>query len=123
LQNPQAIFIPYKENENSYEKMVRKWNLDLFLQTSKEIHGPTYLYNEVIFEGMRKPVKIICPKEKHGPFFQRPDHHAIREQGCPVCAREKSKLGLVKFIENSNKIHGPIFDYCESVYEEIQIQS
>ena len=43
------------------------------------IHGNTYDYSKVKYDGMHKKVCIICPK--HGEFWQTPANH-LKNHGC-----------------------------------------
>lgn len=69
--------------------MPRRATKEEFIEKARKIHGSKYDYSEVEYQGNKVHVKINCPE--HGPFWQRPDSHAARGQGCPFCALEKSK--------------------------------
>lgn len=60
-----------------------------FIKEAIEIHGNKYDYSKVEYSINKNKVEIICPK--HGSFFQRPDSHICRENGCPKCPSVISK--------------------------------
>lgn len=60
-----------------------------FVEKARKLHGDRYDYSKVVYKGNKIHVEIICPE--HGVFWQRPDSHAARGQGCPFCALEKQK--------------------------------
>ena len=61
---------------------------------------------------------IICPE--HGEFWQTPNKHISRKQGCPKCGDIKNgfnkRLGNDKFIERARKVHGDKYDYSKVEY-------
>ena len=54
-----------------------------FLDSAKAAHGDTYDYSQVVYNGMREKVTIVC--KEHGPFEQTPYKHLKEKQGCPKC--------------------------------------
>jgi len=91
-----------------------KWDLNRFLEETAKIHNEKYDYSEVVFDGLNKKVKILCPV--HGEFLQSPAHHIYRQQGCPDCAGTK-KGTKEKFIEKARKIHGDKYNYDKVIYK------
>lgn len=97
--------------------MGKRLKLDDIINKFKNIHGFTYDYSLVDYQGDSKKVKIIC--KIHGIFEQQPACHIRQKQGCPKCGREKANnyiktrlLGNEKFIEKIEKIFGKnMFDY------------
>lgn len=81
-----------------------KKTVEEFIQKAKEIHGDKYDYSKVEYVNNTTPVCIICPK--HGEFWQRPNSHISRNQGCPSCAESK----LEKYVEQELKEHGVMFE-------------
>lgn len=65
---------------------------DTFIEKAKRVHGNTYDYTRVVYNGSQVPVDIICPK--HGIFRQKPSRHMIN--GCPTCAYERKRKGASK---------------------------
>ena len=66
---------------------------DEFLERAKSVHGDWYDYSEVVYDTVKKKVKIIC--RKHGPFMQAPEQHMLG-QGCRECAKEKRKATMLE---------------------------
>jgi len=103
--------------------MPRRQTQEEFIKKANEVHNNFYDYSKVVYVNNRTKVCIICPK--HGEFWQTPDPHCSRKQGCPICRYEKSKqsirkiMGLTKetFIEKAKKVHGDKYDYSKVEYE------
>lgn len=64
------------------------YNLQDFIEKSKEVHGDKYDYSKVEYKNSKTKVCIICPK--HGDFWMKADNHLLG-QGCPHCAKIISK--------------------------------
>jgi hypothetical protein len=102
--------------------MARKLTTQEVIERFKNIHGSTYDYSLVNYQGDSKKVKIIC--KHHGIFEQQPACHGRQKQGCPECGRKKANniiktrlIGNDKFIERIEKIFGNNkFDYSELNY-------
>jgi hypothetical protein len=88
----------------------KKYDNDIFIEKSKEIHGDKYDYSLVEYKDSKTKVKIICPK--HGIFEQNPSHHLLG-QGCKFCADEDKKLTIIDFIRISKKVHGDEYIYYD----------
>ena len=94
-------------------------NVETFLERAYQIHGDRYNYSESIYISAKTKIKIIC--KEHGAFYQTPDKHLNREQGCIKCG---FKIGGLKhssgsadrFIEQSIIVHGDKYDYSEVDY-------
>jgi len=91
-----------------------KWDTGRFLEEAAKTHGDKYDYSKVVFSGLNKKVRILCPV--HGEFSQSPAHHIIREQGCPDCAGT-SKSTKEKFVDKARTIHGNKYNYDKVVYK------
>lgn len=61
---------------------IRKGN---FLKKARKKHGNRYDYSYIVYKNNTTKVKIIC--EKHGEFWQQPNHHASGI-GCMRCGRD-----------------------------------
>ena len=89
-----------------------------FIKRAHEIHGDKYDYTKTVFITLKTKVCIICPE--HGEFWQTPDRHLYRKQGCPECKREKlHKINLLtteEFIKRAKKVHGDKYDYSKVEY-------
>ncbi|MCK9320064.1 hypothetical protein, partial [Methanoculleus sp.] len=94
------------------EKNNGKFNLSIFLEKSKQIHGDKYDYSKVIYNGTKNKVIIICPI--HGEFEQIPESHFLGK-GCPKCVGKNSDSEI--FINKSKQIHGDKYDYSKTIYK------
>ena len=89
---------------------------DQFIKDSKMVHGEKYDYSKVEYKNNSTKVCIICPE--HGEFWQRPDKHILRKQGCPYCSGN-AKRDVDSFIKDAKRVHGDKYDYSKSVYNGI----
>jgi hypothetical protein len=98
-------------------EMPKKSNQKEFIEKAKAIHGDTYDYSEVNYQGNNKNVSIVCPK--HGPFLQTPAKHLIG-QGCKKCGIERrglnSKTSQEDFLKKVKKVHGDNYSLDKSIY-------
>lgn len=96
----------------------KKKTIDEFKKEAEEVHGKKYIYDESIYDGLNKKIKITC--SIHGEFWQTPKLH-LRGQGCPECA--KIKMGLARYIpfneyvERANKVHNNRYKYLDDNYK------
>jgi hypothetical protein len=88
--------------------MISLKTFELTLQQAKIVHGNKFAYYPDSFVSSSKKMKIEC--SEHGYFWQSPDNHIRKEQGCPDCAGNKP-ISLKKFITASNIIHNYFYDY------------
>lgn len=58
-----------------------------FVKEATEKHGGFYDYSKVEYFNSLTKVCIICPI--HGEFWQRPNQHLSRLEGCPQCGLER----------------------------------
>lgn len=83
-----------------------------FIEKANKVHNNKYNYSKVEYINSLTKVKIICPE--HGEFSQTPQAH-LRGNSCPICANKKrgdnKRWDKEKFINESIKIHGDIYDY------------
>lgn len=61
-------------------------NTEEFVRRATEVHNGKYDYSNVEYTNNKTLVEIICPN--HGSFFQRPDMHLNRKDGCQQCVWE-----------------------------------
>lgn len=85
----------------------QKWDNNMFIQKSKEIHGDKYDYSLVDYENAHKKIIIKCPK--HGEFIQIPWNHISLKEGCPYCGNNKSNMEL--FLKKAEEIHNGRYNY------------
>lgn len=71
---------------------------DIFIKKAIHIHNDTYRYENVDYINTKTKVEIIC--EKHGPFFQTPNNHLTKEQGCPICKESKGEKKISMFLKS-----------------------
>lgn len=90
---------------------------ETFISRSKKIHNEKYIYDEAVYRGIEKKVKIKCPE--HGYFFQLARTHIVG-YGCNKCGRDKTtnakRLDTATFVKRAKKIHGNKYDYSLTVY-------
>lgn len=90
-----------------------------FIAKSNIIHNNKYDYSKVEYINSKIKVCIICPK--HGEFWQTPNKHINRKDGCPLCKNEnnglKKRISLEDFIKKSNIIHHNKYDYSKTEYQ------
>ena len=89
-----------------------------FLKDAIQIHGDKYDYSKVEYIDMNTKVCIICHKtdginREHGEFWQTPKLH-LMGYGCKKCSGYYMDTPI--FIQNSQKIHGYIYDYSKVKY-------
>lgn len=80
------ISTPTEKGRNQYGE---KYTTETFIKRAKEVHGDTYIYDDVVYSGCDNPIYVICPK--HGKFKTTPYRHVNRKQKCRQCAIEKRK--------------------------------
>ena len=103
--------------------MAKRLTTQEIISRFKNIHGSTYDYSLVNYQGDSKKVKIIC--KIHGMFEQQPACHIRQKQGCPKCGREKVNniiktrlVGNNKFTKRIDQIFGKdTFDYSKLNYQ------
>ena len=99
-----------------YEKMAEKQKMPLneFIEKANEIHNNKYDYSKVEYLNNRTKVCIICPE--HGEFWQTPEKHILRKQGCPYCSGNARKT-TEEFVKKANEIHFGKYDYSKTEYK------
>lgn len=102
--------------------MGKRRTTEEFIEEARQVHGNKYDYSKAEFTSTKNKVCIICPK--HGEFWQTPNKHLSRKQGCPKCARERTieahRDNLQSFIEKARLIHGNKYDYSKAEYVDSQ---
>lgn len=74
----------------------------------KKKHGEKYIYDQIIFKGIKKQITIIC--RIHGEFKQIAENHFI--SGCQACAGNRP-LTFNEFRDRSRNIFNWFYDYTE----------
>jgi hypothetical protein len=87
-----------------------------FIEQCEKIHGFKYDYSKTIYNGIDKPITVIC--KKHGEFKQLAKNHR-KGHSCKKCALKKSSVLLAKtnieFI-NECMLLNPEYDYLDTKY-------
>lgn len=87
-----------------------------FLERANQIHDTQYDYSRLVYVNSSTKVEIVC--KIHGVFFQTPNKHISRRQGCPKCGVEKSRVKRTKpfsqFVNQATDIHLGFYDYSLS---------
>ena len=98
----------------------QRFTKEQFIEKAKITHGDTYNYSLVEYKNTDTEVIIIC--HIHGEFKQSPNNHY--KKGCKYCGIESARNSKIKyniktFINESNKIHGTIYDYSKVEYKDL----
>lgn len=76
---------------------------DEFVRRCSMVHGGTYDYSGLLFDGLNKKVRIKC--KTHGYFYQRANDHQ-RGIGCAECAKLVNRYNRNSFIDYCNNKSG-----------------
>lgn len=88
--------------------------IEEFIKRAKVVHGDKYDYSKVNYVTNKVKVCIICPK--HGEFWQTPDKHLNRKQGCPKC-RGHYRTNE-EFIALLKEKYGDAYTYEKTEYKD-----
>src|SRR5205085_920013 len=94
----------------------RTKSLNNFILDAQKIHGDKFDYSKSNYINNKTNIIIICPKNGHGEFLQRPSHHLSTKISCPKCIDEETRLSVEEFIEKAIKIHKDTYDYSQVIY-------
>jgi rubrerythrin len=94
---------------------MEKKSLDTFISQANDTHSGKYDYSKVNYLNAHTKVCIICPV--HGEFWQRPQDHIDKKQGCPKCSFDNRKLTHDEFISKAKEVHGNRYDYSKVEYK------
>jgi|LWDU01.1.fsa_nt_gi very-short-patch-repair endonuclease/ssDNA-binding Zn-finger/Zn-ribbon topoisomerase 1 len=79
-----------------------------FIEEAMLVHSDEYDYSLVDYFGTKTKIKIICKKNGHGIFEQRPEEHLLG-QGCKKCGHIKIRTSQLKstedFIKQAKEVH------------------
>lgn len=93
-----------------------KYNTKSFIKKSIELHGNKFLYDKVVYKGVKIPITIVC--KIHGDFLQTPDKHINRLQGCPKC-KKSARKNLSYVIKMGSTIHNNKYDYSKVIFTKM----
>lgn len=97
---------------------MARWTTEKFIAEAKRKHGGKYDYSCTRYVNSEVKVDIIC--SVHGIFSQFPANHIKKGCGCRLCASTASRLTQEQFILKALEKHGDKFDYCRTVYKELE---
>jgi Zn finger protein HypA/HybF involved in hydrogenase expression len=100
-------------------KGTQKLTLKEFVKRAKKKHENKYGYNESVYEGIFKPIKIYC-KKCNKYFLQRANDH-LQGCGCPKCkgkSRSESRtFTTAYFIKLAQEKHNDKYRYNKVYYK------
>lgn len=76
---------------------ARRRELDEVIRESQGMHGDIYDYSKVVYRGQTKKIRIVCPQ--HGDFWQLPENHYKRGDGCPRCGGSSGEKRIEDVLE------------------------
>jgi len=84
-----------------------------FIQKANDKHNKKYDYSNVIYEGAKKQIKIIC--HTHGDFLQMPYKH-LEGHGCYKCNISKGEIEIRRILDelSINYIQRKSFSTCRN---------
>ena len=102
-----------------------KWDLEKFVQRSKEVHGNLFSYEASVFKTINTPTEVRCYEHGETPvsFYPTPHDHIKNKTRCPKCKsialtlriRELRGITQESFLARAREIHGEDYDYSKSV--------
>lgn len=97
----------------NYKKIgMFKYSREEIINMCKKTHGDKYIYDDIIFMGMKKKMlNIFC--RKHG-FFNQIAYDHIHGFGCEKCKFENQTMTKEEFIKKSSEIHSNFYKYNEN---------
>lgn len=110
-------FYPYANNHlkgSGCKKCAQYDTIYTFIAKARKIHGYTYSYDAVVYNGSKNYIDIKC--KKHGMFAQKPNDH-LSGSGCPMC-KPNYKSNTDEFILKASQLYENIYDYSRVVYKK-----
>ena len=77
-----------------------KYSFDDFLIMAKKIHGDKYDYSLSEYSCVSEKIKIIC--DRHGEFWQTPQHHVYRGNGCQFCNESHGERIILEVLKKNS---------------------
>lgn len=87
--------------------------LEYFIDSATIVHNNKYDYSSQIYTRAIDKLEIICPE--HGSFWQSPNNHVSKKQGCPKCAHPSQKKTTEQFVQEAKQMDYD-YDYSEVSY-------
>lgn len=89
---------------------------EIFIQQANLVHKDKYGYGNTVYVHSQVKVEIMC--KEHGSFFQLPNNHLSKKQGCPKCGKKdiwdtRGRLDYAKFLEKIPQKHREKYKYPE----------
>ncbi|MAG50296.1 hypothetical protein CL621_01485 [archaeon] len=78
----------------------QRLTIEDFTERVNKIHDNKYDYSKVIYKNNYTKICIICPQ--HGEFWQSPNKHLYRKQGCPICKSSHAERRIILFLDENN---------------------
>ena len=85
-----------------------------WINKARTYHGSRYDYSQIVFRGMSKKVKLVCPK--HGPWWTMPSQHATpsAHHGCRQC---RYRIPDEEWLRRFKERHGDQYDYSRCDFQ------
>lgn len=87
--------------------------LEYFMDSAARVHKNKYDYSNQVYTRAIDKLEIICPE--HGSFWQNPNNHVSKKQGCPKCAHPSYKKTTEQFVQEAKQLDYA-YDYSEVAY-------
>ena len=97
----------------TYSCSTEEW-----IEKAKKVHGNTYDYSKVVYNGAFAKVHIIC--KEHGTFQQTASAH-LNGQRCSKCAK-CYRPTTEDWIEKAREVHSHKYDYSKVEYKTNKIK-
>lgn len=95
--------------------MDKRWKTkEQVLKEFTCVHGDLYDYSKFEYIGTKKKSCIIC-KKCNKEFWQTPDNHKSKKQGCPYC-NGNNKLTNKEYIIKASLVHNNKYKYPNLLY-------
>lgn len=91
-----------------------RWSKDRFVNEATRVHKREYDYSNVLWNGLKEKVEIICPF--HGPFRQLPVVH-LNGSGCQRCLSSKGETKIRHVLIKQKVVFEEQFSFedCSSI--------
>lgn len=116
------VSFPPKQLKTS--NLVDRKDVDAFVfRKLSEIHNDKYSYEGSVYTGCQGILEVKC--KEHGNFFVSYTNH-LQGKGCRLCGindnTKRFTFTLKEFVALSEKVHGKLYDYSDTIYEKNSIK-